>query len=163
MYWKSILTRGLKRLWSGTPATLIAEPFDRAQATQVLNAVLDRGTFEDLTTIFLALGKLGYTASPSSENPRSWQLVPIAPLHIDRQAHLMGAKPTLVDIQTLAAELEFDVRGDEHGETFAMNKRSDRSVGGTWSNNQTGIQDAYDYLVRYRLTVEKSDQARGRL
>jgi hypothetical protein len=162
MYWKSILTRGFRRLWLGVPATLIAVPFDRVQATRVLTAVLDRGTVEELTTIFLALGKLGYTACPSSGNPSCWQLVPVEPLHIEGQAPLMVVQPTLVDVQTLAADLEFDVRGDEHDETFALHKRSDRSVGGTWSNTQAGLRDAYDYLVRYRLTLENSDQARGR-
>ncbi|MGH9829945.1 MAG: hypothetical protein ACREDR_42580 [Blastocatellia bacterium] len=162
MYLKSILTRGLKRLWSGAPATLIAEPFDRAQATRVLNAVLDRGTFEEINAVFLALGRRGYTASPSSDTLYCWQLVPIQPLHIEGQTHVTGEKATLSDIRELAGELEFDVRDAEQDGMFAMYKRSDRSIGGIWSNNQAGIQGAYNYLVRYRRTLEQSDQARGR-
>ncbi len=162
MYWMSLLTRDLKRLWAGAPATLIAEPFDRAQATRVLHAVLDRGTFEEINTVFLALARRGYTASPASDTPASWQLVPIQPLHPDRQACVTGENATLDDIRDLAGELEFDVRDGEQDGMFAMHKRSDRSIGGIWSTNPTSIQDAYDYLVRYRRTLEQSDQARGR-
>ena len=163
MYWKSILTRGFKRFWLGAPSTLIAEPFDRAQATRVLSAVLDHGTFEELNAVFLALGRLGYTAYPSGDNPRFWQLVPIEPLHPEGQALVTGENASLSDIRALAAQLEFDVQDGEQDGTVAMHKRSDRSIGGSWSTTQAGIQAAYDYLVRYRRTIEQSDQARGRL
>lgn len=164
MYWKSILKRGLKRFWLGSPATVIAEPFDLAQATRVLNAVLDRGTFEEMNAIFLALGKEGYTAYPSSGNPSFWQPIRIEPLHVERQALVTVEKPTLGAIRALAADLEFDFRGGgEHDGVFDLIKRSDRTLGGTWSNNQVGIEDAFGYLVRYRLTLERSDQARDHL
>jgi hypothetical protein len=164
MYWQSIIRRGLKRLWSGVPTTFITQPFDRAQATRTLNAVFARGTFEEMNAVFLALGELGYTAYPSSGDPSSWQIVPIEPSRIEEQAYVLVEKPTLGDIEALAAELVFDVRGGgEHDKTFDLDKRSDRSLGGTWRNDQVGITDAYGYLVRYQLTLEKSDQARGHL
>ncbi len=71
-------------------------------------------------------------------------------------------KPTLNDIKVLATELEFDFSGGgEHDGTFDLDKRGDRSTGGTWSKNQAGIDDAYGYLIRYRHLLAQIDQARS--
>jgi hypothetical protein len=73
-------------------------------------------------------------------------------------------KPTLTDIRVLAIQLEFDFRGGgEQDGTFDLDKRGDRSIGGTWSKNQAGIDDAYGYLIRYRHQLASIDQARGQL
>lgn len=73
-------------------------------------------------------------------------------------------KPTLNDIKALATQLEFDFRGGgEQDGTFDLDKRGDRSTGGTWNKNQAGIEDAYGYLIRYRHQLAQIDQARGQL
>lgn len=69
------LRRGWKRLLDGRPSTAIAQPFQEAQATSVLNAVLDRGTFAEINVMFAALGRLGYSGVPTQEGP--WRIVQI--------------------------------------------------------------------------------------
>ncbi len=70
--------------------------------------------------------------------------------------------PTFSDVVEVATQLEFDVSGGgEQDGTFDLDKRGDRSLGGTWSKNQAGLNDAYGYLIRYRHMLEQIDQVRG--
>ena len=71
-------------------------------------------------------------------------------------------KPTITDIRVMAASLGFDVRGGgEHDGTLDMDKRGNSTLGGTWSNNQAGFDDAYGYLVRYQHTLEQINASRS--
>ena len=68
-------------------------------------------------------------------------------------------RPTLTDIQALAAQLQFDFSGGgEQDGMFDLDKQGDPSLGGTWSKNEAGIDDAYGYLVRYQQTVQQIDR-----
>jgi hypothetical protein len=69
----------------------------------------------------------------------------------------MQQKRTLDEVKKEAEVLRFTLKTE--GKFFEMNKGE---LGGTFTYNQAGIEEVYDYLVRYRHRLEQINELRGR-
>ena len=66
-------------------------------------------------------------------------------------------KRTLDEVKKEAEALGFSLTTEE--QFFEMSKGA---FGGTFTHNEAGIGEAYDYLVRYRHRLEQLRESRGR-
>jgi hypothetical protein len=69
----------------------------------------------------------------------------------------MQQKRTLDELKKEAEALGFTLKTEE--KFFDMDKGE---LGGTFTYDEAGIEEAYDYLVRYRRRLEQINELRGR-